>query len=70
MSTHESLRVGLGQLTVRTNRIDDNLLRARLLVHRAAAAGCQLVVLPEAFGTGLNLPRSRELSTPIPGAMT
>lgn len=66
----EVLRVGLAQLAVRTNRLEDNLDRAAGLVRRAAAAGCRLVVLPEAFGTGLNLPKSHEIASPVPGPVT
>lgn len=62
-----NVRVALVQLQVRTNRTDDNLARAAKLVGEAAAQGCSLVVLPEAFSTGLNLPRSRECATRIPG---
>jgi len=61
------LKVALGQLRVRTNRPDDNLARAAAFVGEAAAQGCALIVLPEAFSTGLNLPRSRECATRIPG---
>jgi predicted amidohydrolase len=63
----ELLRVGLVQLTVRTNRTEDNLTRAKALVSQAARQGCRLVVLPEAFATGLNLPRSHQLAEPVPG---
>lgn len=61
------LRVGVVQLQVRTGRTDDNLARAEAFVRRAAEEGCRLVVLPEAFATGLDLPRSRERATSIPG---
>jgi len=62
-----TLRVALVQLRVRTDRIDDNLARASKLVEEAAFQGCNLIVLPEAFSTGLNLPRSRQCATCIPG---
>jgi predicted amidohydrolase len=61
------VRTGLVQLQVRTNRTEDNLARAAEYLGRAAAEGCQLVVLPEAFSTGLNLPKSRQCATTIPG---
>jgi predicted amidohydrolase len=61
------LRVGVVQMRVRTGRMDDNLERAEGFVQAARADGCRLVVLPEAFATGLDLPRSRERATPIPG---
>ena len=62
-----NVRVGLVQLQVRTNRTEDNLGRAAEHIRTAAAQGCQLVVLPEAFATGLNLPKSRQCATKIPG---
>jgi predicted amidohydrolase len=65
--SHETIRVGLVQLNIRTNRGEENLVRAAELVRQASSQGCRLVVLPEAFATGLNLPRSRELARPVPG---
>lgn len=62
-------RIGVVQLHVRTNRIEDNLRRAAALVQQARQQGCSLVVLPEAFATGLDLPQCRERATPIPGRM-
>src|SRR5215813_4796187 len=62
-----NVRAGLVQLQVRTNRTEDNLGRAAEYVRTAAARGCQLVVLPEAFSTGLNLPKSRQCAVKIPG---
>jgi predicted amidohydrolase len=61
------VRVGVVQMRVRTGRVEDNLERAEAFVRDARARGCRLVVLPEAFATGLDLPRSRERATPIPG---
>lgn len=61
------IRVGLVQLEVRTNRLEDNLMRAEAYVREARSQGCHLVVLPEAFSTGLDLPKSRERATRIPG---
>jgi predicted amidohydrolase len=62
-----NVRVGLVQLRVRTNRTEENLAQATKLVEEAAAQGCALAVLPEAFAAGLNLPKSRECAMPIPG---
>lgn len=61
------VRVGLVQMQVRTNRSEDNLCRAREHVRAASSQGCQLVVLPEAFSTGLNLPKSRQCATHLSG---
>ena len=63
----ERYRLGVVQLEIRTRRADDNRRRAAQLVARCAAAGCALVVLPEAFQTGLDLPRASTLAEPIPG---
>jgi predicted amidohydrolase len=60
-------RAGVVQLEIRTNREEDNRRRAAEWVARCAAAGCRLVVLPEAFQSGLDLPRSGRLAEPIPG---
>lgn len=62
-----TVRAGLVQLDVATNRRERNLARAEALVRDAAADGCELVVLPEAFATALNLPKSRELAEPLAG---
>lgn len=70
MSESRTLRAGLIQLSVRTNATEDNLARAGRLITEAARRGCRLVVLPEAFATGLNLPRSHELAVPVPGEVT
>lgn len=67
MDDREPLRVGLAQLRIRTNHSQDNLRRAAELVRAAAAKQCRLVVLPEAFATALNLPKSREIAAPISG---
>ena len=63
-----SYRAGVVQLEVRTRHAADNRARAAALVARCAAEGCRLVALPEAFDTGLDLPRSRRLAQPIPGS--
>ncbi|GAA0983544.1 carbon-nitrogen hydrolase family protein [Streptomyces rhizosphaericus] len=64
------VRVGLVQLSVATNRRTENLARAEGLVAAVAADGCELVVLPEAFATALNLPKSHEVAEPVPGPVT
>lgn len=67
---NDTFAVGMVQLRVRTNRMGENLRRAEELVRAAGERGCRLVVLPEAFATGLNLPKSRALATPVPGPLT
>lgn len=61
------VRVGLVQMRVGTNRLEDNLACAEEYIRSASAGGCRLVVLPEAFSTGLNLPKCRACATRIPG---
>lgn len=61
---------GVVQLDVRTDMEEDNRRRAAEWVESGVRAGCRLVVLPEAFQTGLNLPRSRKLAEPVPGPGT
>jgi omega-amidase len=60
-------KLGIVQLEVRSHREEDNRRRAAAAVAECAAAGCRLVVLPEAFQTGLDLPRSGRLAEPVPG---
>ena len=61
------VRTAVIQMQVRTNRSEDNLARADRFIQQAASEGCRLVILPEAFSTGLNLPKSRQCATRIPG---
>ncbi|MFH9087851.1 MULTISPECIES: carbon-nitrogen hydrolase family protein [unclassified Streptomyces] len=70
MTPRRRLRVGLVQLSVATNRRTDNLRRADALIQEAVDDGCELVVLPEAFATALNLPKSHEVAEPVPGPVT
>jgi predicted amidohydrolase len=62
--------VGVIQLAVQVNRVEANVVRAGELVAEAAARGARLVVLPEAFSNGLDLPRARELAQPVPGPLS
>lgn len=64
------VKVGVVQLCIRPGRPEQNLSRAEQLVARAVEGGARLVVLPEAFSGGLDLPRSGELAEPIPGPQT
>ncbi|MFJ2744543.1 carbon-nitrogen hydrolase family protein [Streptomyces sp. NPDC087440] len=70
MTPRRRLRAGLIQLSVATNRTADNLRRADALIREAVDDGCELVVLPEAFATALNLPKSHEVAEPVPGPVT
>lgn len=63
-------KVGVVQLNIRTNYVEDNIARTEGLVREAARVGCRLVVVPEAFSTGLNLPQAKKLAQPVPGPLT
>ena len=65
--SHLIVRVAAVQLSVKVGAQEDNLHRARKLLSQCGAAECQLAVLPEAFATGLNLPKLKEIAEPIPG---
>lgn len=64
------LRAAVVQLRLRTGRAADNLHRAGASIRAACQQGARLVVLPEAFMTSLDLPRSREIAQPVPGPLT
>jgi predicted amidohydrolase len=63
-------KVGAIQLRVKTNRIEENIARAEQLTRDARRQGARLVVLPEAFSNGLNLPKAKDLAEPIPGPLS
>jgi len=64
------IRIGVVQLEVKVGNVLDNLQRAADGVACCAKSGCQLICLPEAFATGLNLPKARQIAEPLPGPPT
>jgi predicted amidohydrolase len=61
------MRLALAQMRVDAGRPDLNLPRAVDWIGRAAAAGAQLVLLPEALDWGWTDPAARAGAQPIPG---
>ncbi len=62
-----TLRLGMGQMRVECGDMAGNLDRAQEMIHRAAADGCRIVVLPECLDLGWTFPDARHLAEPIPG---
>lgn len=60
-------RIGMAQILVEGGKPDANLDRAVAAIGRAAALGCQAVVLPECLNLGWTDPSAREQAQPIPG---
>jgi predicted amidohydrolase len=59
------LRVALAQLELRDGDPSENLSRAEQAIARAAAQGCQLVLLPELWSTGYCVEQWPELAEPL-----
>jgi len=57
-----NLTVSLAQLQVRLGQPQANLAQARPLIEEASRAGSQLILLPELWTTGYDLPHARELA--------
>jgi predicted amidohydrolase len=66
-SSGRTVRVGMGQILVRTGGVAENLARARDAVARAKAERCAVVVLPECLDLGWTHPDAPRLAQPIPG---
>lgn len=62
-----SVRVGMGQMLVEPGQREANLARAAQMVGRAAAAGCDVVVLPECLDLGWTHASARTQAQPVPG---
>ncbi len=60
-------RLALIQMLVQPGCIEANLTRAEERVREAAAAGAQMVILPETLDCGWTHPSAREFAGPIPG---
>jgi predicted amidohydrolase len=57
----------MGQMRVEGGAPDANLDRAVEMIRKAAAARCDVVVLPECLDLGWTWPEARALAAPIPG---
>jgi predicted amidohydrolase len=57
----------MGQMRVAGGAPAENMARAEEMIRRAAAEGCQVVVLPECLDLGWPWPEARALACPIPG---
>lgn len=57
----------MAQMLVEGGQHEPNLRRAVDMIHRAAEAGCAVVVLPECLDLGWTDPAARQLAQPIPG---
>jgi len=64
------VRVGMGQMLVKTGDIDDNVSRARTFIARARAEKCDVVVLPECLDFGWTFPDAARRAFPIPGPVS
>ena len=60
------MKIGMGQILVEGGAAAPNLDRAVQMIHRAANAGCDIVVLPECLDLGWTWPEARKLAAPIP----
>lgn len=60
-------KLGMAQMLVEGGQHEQNLQRAVDMIHRAAEAGCAVVVLPECLDLGWTDPAARQLAQPIPG---
>ena len=61
-------KLGMAQMLVEGGQPAANLARAVAYIERAAAEGCQVVLLPECLDLGWTHPSARQLAQPIPGA--
>jgi predicted amidohydrolase len=61
------MKLALAQIRVDGGRVDANLVRAERMIDEAAAAGAQIIVLPEALDCGWTHPSARGQSGAIPG---
>lgn len=61
-----SHHLALLQMRVEGGRPEDNLARAEQLIDQAAAAGAQVLLLPEALDVGWTHPAASHLAEPIP----
>lgn len=65
-----SFKLAMAQMSVTGGAVNLNLGIACRMIRDAAAAGCQVVLLPEALDTGWTHPSGLHLAEPIPGGST
>ena len=63
----KNLKIGVVQLDVKVNNYKANLECAERMIEQCVNDGADIVCLPEAFATSLNLPKAKELSQTIEG---
>lgn len=63
----KSIKIGLAQLLVEGGEPERNLERAGALIHEAAKAKCDIVLLPETLDFAWTHPSSLQEALPIPG---
>ena len=64
------VKAGVIQLEVHINQYDKNMARALQMIDACAKERCDLICLPEAFSTAINLPKGKSISQEIPGETT
>lgn len=67
MTTKRSIRIGMGQLLVEGGEPERNLARAEDLAKEAAAAKCDILLLPECMDLAWTHPSAKLEAQPIPG---
>ena len=68
--TNSPLKLAAGQMLVEGGAVDDNLDRAIAMIEKAAARGCQVIVLPECLDVGWMHPSAHMRAEPVPGPRT
>jgi predicted amidohydrolase len=62
------IKIALAQMLVEGGEVSANLGRAKQMIKKAAALGCNFVVLPECLDIGWAHPKAQELAQAIPGS--
>lgn len=63
------LTISLGQMHIKKSRVEDNLVTAERMIGEAAAGGAQLILLPELWSTGYDLPNAPAYAAELGGGM-
>jgi len=62
-----TINLAMAQMLVEGGKLQENLDRAKEMIHGAAAERCRIVVLPECLDLGWTYPSARRLAEAIPG---